>query len=377
MGSRVAPPQDLTVDLSGMSLSQVNVPSGREEEWRFTPLRRLRGLHALTSESTCTTAVYTGAVVASGSSSASSTFRAADRIAVAAQELARETAVIEIPAEAALDAPFVIGTVTDDVALGRVVVRAGAHSKATVISDRTGSGTLAETIEIQVGDGAALTFVTIADGDRDHVLAGQHHIRLGRDATVHHIAVTLGGDVVRLVTTVEYTAPGGSMDAMGVFFTDAGQHHEHRLFIDHSQPHCSSDVLYKGALQGDDAHAVWIGDVLIRAAATATRTYEMNRNLVLTDGARADSVPNLEIETGDVTSAGHASATGRFDEEQMFYLLARGIPLVEAKRLVVRGFINDIVQRIPSEEIRERLLHRVESRLGDHDPRFTFDEVAG
>jgi len=232
------------------------------------------------------------------------------------------------------------------------------------------------TLELLVEEGANVNLVQVADGDRDQVLAGQHHIRIGRDANVQHIVVTLGGDVVRLVGSAQYDGPGGGIDALGVFFTDSGQHHEHRLFMNHDAPHCRSNVAYKGALQGDDAHAVWIGDVLIRANAIGTETYEINRNLVLTDGARADSVPNLEIETGDVVSAGHASATGRFDEEQMFYLTSRGIPEIEARRLVVRGFINENVQRIPVEAIRDRLLRRVEQRLGAHDPRFDFEEHA-
>ena len=117
------------------------------------------------------------------------------------------------------------------------------------------------------------------------------------------------------------------------------------------------------------AHTVWIGDVLIRAAATGTDTYEENRNLLLTDGARADSVPNLEIETGEVTGAGHASTTGRFDDEQLFYLMARGIPEGEARRLVVRGFFAEIVDRIGVPEVRDRLLAAVggvgERELGD------------
>ena len=108
-------------------------------------------------------------------------------------------------------------------------------------------------------------------------------------------------------------------------------------------PHCRSRVTYKGALQGEGAHTVWVGDVLIRAAAEGTDTYELNRNLVLTDGARADSVPNLEIETGEIVGAGHASATGRFDDEQLFYLQARGIPDDEARRLVVRGFFAEVI----------------------------------
>jgi Fe-S cluster assembly protein SufD len=168
---------------------------------------------------------------------------------------------------------------------------------------------------------------------------------------------------------------GGDAELLGLYFADSGQHLESRLLVDHSQPNCTSNVLYKGALQGDpesgkpDAHTVWVGDVLIRAEATGTDTFEVNRNLVLTDGARADSVPNLEIETGEIAGAGHASATGRFDDEQLFYLQARGIPEDQARRLVVRGFFGEIIAKIGVPEIRERLTDAIEHELATTESR--------
>ena len=147
---------------------------------------------------------------------------------------------------------------------------------------------------------------------------------------------------------------------LGLYFADAGQHLEHRLFMDHNAPHCKSRVLYKGALQGKSAHTVWVGDVLIRASAEGTDTYEMNRNLLLTEGARADSVPNLEIETGEIVGAGHASATGRFDDEQLFYLLSRGIPEPIARRLVVRGFFGEVLNKLGVDSVIERAAETIE-----------------
>jgi len=176
--------------------------------------------------------------------------------------------------------------------------------------------------------------------------------------------VTLGGDLVRLVSNVQYAGPGGSAELFGVYFADETQHQEHRLWVDHAVPNCRSNVLYKGALQGEEARTVWIGDVRIRPAATGTETYELNRNLVLTDGARADSVPNLEIETGEIVGAGHASATGRFDDEQLFYLCSRGIDAETARRLVVRGFFADVVQHIGVDSLQDRLMRTIEARLG-------------
>jgi Fe-S cluster assembly protein SufD len=162
---------------------------------------------------------------------------------------------------------------------------------------------------------------------------------------------------------VRFTAPGGDAELLGLSFADAGQHQEARLYVDHAVPHCRSRVTYKGALQGRDAHSVWIGDVRIRATGVQTDTYELNRNLLLTDGARADSVPNLEIETGDVAGAGHASATGRFDDQQLFYLMARGIPEIEARRLVVRGFFADVIKQLGVPAVADRLTAAVEAEL--------------
>ncbi|HEX6870118.1 MAG TPA: Fe-S cluster assembly protein SufD, partial [Micromonosporaceae bacterium] len=213
--------------------------------------------------------------------------------------------------------------------------------------------------------GAHLTLVTVADWAPDAVHAQHVKFRLGRDARVVHVQVALGGDLVRQYTSVDYTGRGGEAQLYGLYFADSAQHLEHRLLVDHSVPDCRSYVSYRGALQGAQAHTVWVGDVLIRAAATGTDTYEVNRNLVLSDGARADSVPNLEIETGEVVGAGHASATGRFDDEQLFYLMARGIPEPEARRLVVRGFFAELLDKIPVVALREELAATIEARLGE------------
>jgi Fe-S cluster assembly protein SufD len=176
--------------------------------------------------------------------------------------------------------------------------------------------------------------------------------------------VNLGGSVVRLLPTVTFAAPGGNAELLGVSFAGTGQHLETRLYVDHSVPECTSNVLYKNALLGETSRTVWIGDVRIRPTATGTSTYEMNRNLLLSDGARADSVPNLEIETGEIAGAGHASATGRFDDLQLFYLQSRGIDAEEAQRLVVRGFFADVVDRIGLPDLQHRIMTAIEARLG-------------
>jgi Fe-S cluster assembly protein SufD len=203
----------------------------------------------------------------------------------------------------------------------------------------------------------------LQDWEDDAVHVATHAAKVGRDARFRSVIVTLGGDLVRISPTVHYAGSGGDAELYGLFFTDAGQHQEHRVYVDHEQRSCRSRVTFKGALQGAKAHSVWIGDVMIGKHASGTDTYELNRNLLLDDGARADSVPNLEIETGEVIGAGHASATGRFDDEALFYLMARGIPADEARRLVVRGFFAEVVDAIDVPAIRERVDAAVEQEL--------------
>ncbi|MET0716655.1 MAG: Fe-S cluster assembly protein SufD [Mycetocola sp.] len=244
-----------------------------------------------------------------------------------------------------------------------VLLEAKPFSTGLVILANAGQARLTENVEIIVGEGANLTVVTVQQWDDDAAHLASHFTTVGRDARVKHVVVTLGGSVVRVNPSTHLNAQGGEVEALGLYFADAGQHLEQQVYVDHDAPHTRSRVTYKGALQGDGARTVWIGDVLIRQSATGTDSYEQNRNLVLTDGTRADSVPNLEIETGDIAGAGHASATGRFDDEQLFYLQARGITEEEARRLVVRGFLTEIVQQIGDAELQERLEIAIEEEL--------------
>jgi len=244
------------------------------------------------------------------------------------------------------------------------VITAAPHSTGLVILENRGSAALTENVEIVVGDGAQLTVVSVQDWADDALHLASHFAVIGRDAKLKHVVVSFGGEVVRVNPTGHLSAEGGDVELLGLYFADAGQHLEQQVYVDHDAPHTRSRVNYKGALQGEGARTVWIGDVLIRQSATATDSYEQNRNLVLSDGTRADSIPNLEIETGDIAGAGHASATGRFDDEQLFYLQARGISEEEARRLVVLGFLAEIVQQIGAPELEQRLLDAIEAELG-------------
>jgi Fe-S cluster assembly protein SufD len=343
------------------------VPNGREEEWRFTPVKALKGLYADeagTESPKIEARGPEGVVVESIAIDAVKALTPQDRIAAVAWNHAANALAVRIPVEAELTEPVHVNVASlGGRGYGHLVIEAGRHSRATVIIDHTGSGEYGANVEIVVGDGAELRVVTIQQGDHESIHVGQHDAVIGRDAKLNHVAVTLGGKIVRLSTNVRYAGPGGDAELLGVYFAESGQHHENRLFVDHEAVNCKSNVLYKGALAGDQARSVWIGDVLIRAAAEGTNTFELNRNLVLTDGARADSVPNLEIETGEIEGAGHASATGRFDDEQLFYLQARGIPEDVARRLVVSGFFNDIIGRIGVPEVTEHLHEVIEQKL--------------
>ncbi|MCW4384410.1 Fe-S cluster assembly protein SufD [Salinibacterium sp. SYSU T00001] len=244
-----------------------------------------------------------------------------------------------------------------------LVIEAAPNSRGVVVLENTGGALLAENLEIIVGDAAELTVISLHEWEDDAIHLASHFTSIGRQGHLKHVSVTLGGDVVRVNPTARLGAERGEVELYGLYFADAGQHIEHQVFVNHDAPHTTSTVTYKGALQGDGAHTVWIGDVLIGRNGTGTESYEQNRNLLLSDGARADSVPNLEIETGDIVGAGHASASGRFDDEQLFYLQARGIPEDEARRLVVRGFLGEVVQKIGVPEIEERLDAAIEAEL--------------
>jgi Fe-S cluster assembly protein SufD len=355
------------------SLDAFPVPTGREEEWRFTPLRRLRGLHKDVSGSSGKVTVGADAVppvtavhAQRGDQRLGAAFVPADRVSARAFASFEEAMVITIPAGTDAAQPTVVsvrGESVEGAAFGHTLIEVGANARAAVVLDHSGSATYADNVEIVVGDGAALTVVSLQDWNDDAVHVSHHYATLGKDAKLQHTAVTLGGSVVRLAPSLRYAGPGGDAELLGAYFADGGQHLEHRLFVDHGQPNCRSRVEYKGALQGDEAHTVWIGDVLIRAEATGTDTYERNRNLLLTDGARADSVPNLEILTGEVVGAGHASTSGKLEDHHLFYLMARGIPLVEARRLVIRGFFGELIGRIGVPELRDRIAEEIEAEL--------------
>jgi Fe-S cluster assembly protein SufD len=361
--------------LTSYKLADFKPLTGMEEDWRFTPLKRLRGLHTEVLNGGAPSVAVTGPdsvrveTVGRDDARIGSAAIPEDRVSANAWENFTEATVITVPAEVQAEGEVSVlltgqGT---GASAQHIVIVAEKFSKAVVVLDHQGTAVVSENVEILVEDGAQLTVISLQEWNDDAVHASSQQAKLGRDAKFKHIVVSLGGDLVRVTPSARFTAPGAEVELFGLYFADAGQHLEQRLFVDHAVANCKSNVLYKGALQGRNAHTVWVGDVLIRKEAEGTDTYEANRNLVLTDGARADSVPNLEIETGLIAGAGHASATGRFDDQHLFYLMARGIPEEVARRLVVRGFLNEIIQKINVPAIEERLTEAVERELAATD----------
>jgi Fe-S cluster assembly protein SufD len=349
------------------------VPTGREEAWRFTPIKRLKGLHDGTFVPGGHEQVEIQAppevvvdLVGRDDPRLGTIYIPNDRVAAQAWDSFEQARILSVPHGAELDEPVVVnvfGTGSEAAVFNHLVLDIGANARVTVVLQHQGSTVRAGNAEIIVGEGASLILVSVQDWDDDAVHLAHLHARIGRDASYRQALVSIGGDVVRISSSVDFAGPGGEAELLGLYFADAGQHLEHRLFVDHNAPRTRSNVDYRGALQGQGAHTVWIGDVLIRKVAEGIKTYESNKNLVLTDGCRADSVPNLEIETGEIEGAGHASTTGRFDDEQLFYLRSRGIEEAEARRLVVHGFFADIIRKVGVPEIEKRLLEAVEAEL--------------
>jgi Fe-S cluster assembly protein SufD len=345
-------------------------PTGREVNWKHTPMDRIgEVLLDEPAQDDAITVTLTGTALEHGSLPVGSAprgevFTPEDLPAAIAWSREAEAHLLRIPADAELDEPAVIAIHGNGGrAHAHLVIEAMPNSHATIVLRHDGSAQLAQNVEIIVRDGAHLTLISVQQWDDEAVHAASHQARVDRDATLRHFVVSFGGGVVRINPSVELAGAGAQGQLYGLSYSDAGQHLESQVYLFHKGRDTRGDVLYKGALQGAGARSVWIGDVLIGPDAVGTDSYEANRNLVLTDGARAESIPNLEIETGDIRGAGHASATGRFDDEQLFYLQSRGISEDEARRLVVVGFLSDIVQRLGIPALESELHEAIQNEL--------------
>lgn len=369
----VAPAKDLAPRVASRDIEDFDLPKGREEEWRFAPIKKLAEFFQPAAWGSVGLAGEHGASVEFVDISdprLSQTWLPTDRPSAIAREKATHAVLITIPKESIHSSPIVVNLKNaGENNYLHVEVHAGPFSKSQVVLIHDTSGNVSGSMLSILGDQADLTMLSVTDAHTGVIQHLHWFTEVGRDANFIGLSITLGGGVIRMVPTLTYRAPGGKAQMLGAFLLDGHQFQEHRILVDHTQPHCTSNVIYKGALSGQGAHSVWIGDVLVRREAVGIETYELNRNLLLTDGPRADSVPNLELETGDVVGAGHASATGRFDDEQLFYMQSRGIPEEIARMLVVRGFFVDVLSKIDDPALSASLMRRIEKKLGivDHE----------
>ena len=368
-GSAFVPVQTRSERFTSTSPDDFEAVTGREFEWKFVPLAKVAHLISDAVDGSPTAFSYTengGATVdwidrtnaLIGSAGAPE-----ERASANAWSSAEKALHILVTGEDGQETVVRRDRFDGSARAAHVVIEAAPNSKGTVILEHAGDANLAENVEIVVGDNAQLTVVTVQEWDDSAIHLSSHFARIGRDANLKHVIVSLGGSVVRVNPSFHLVEQGASIDSFGLYFADAGQYFEQRPYVDHVAANTRSRVNYKGALQGEGAHTVWVGDVLIGPHADGTDSYEQNRNLVLSEGTRADSIPNLEIETGNILGAGHASSTGRFDDEQLFYLQSRGITEEEARRLVVRGFLAEIIQQIGSETLEARLSQAIEVEL--------------
>lgn len=366
MTTTQAPPTDLAPVVSSTRVDDFVVPHGREEEWRFSPTQDLAAFFELDpSYGAVSAEAHPFVSIVEMDHDDAGHWTPVDRAAAVARAGARLAVRVQVPADTVVDEPIVVSLAGESARnYAHVDVRIGHHARASVVVVHDLDTDISGALVTEVGDGASLAMLSVMDGSPSSTQLWHWPVQVGRDAEFTGSTVTIGGRIVRMLPSVTYSGPGGSANLLGAFYADAGQYIEHRILVEHVAPHCTSSVIYKGALEGDATHTVWVGDVVVRRDAVGTDTYEMNRNLLLDDGARADSVPNLELETGDIASAGHASATGRFDDQQLFYLQARGIPEKIARQLVVRGFFVDVLSRLGSASWRDQILGRIAQRLG-------------
>lgn len=225
-----------------------------------------------------------------------------------------------------------------------------------------GDSMICPATEVSVGAGARVSTVVLEEFDQGVWNFHTHRTAVDRDATYRNLVVTLGGRVSRQEVETRMEGKGSSIQMLGLYFAEAGQHFDFRTLQDHAGPFCNSDLLYKGALK-DSSHTVYSGLIHVRPEGMETDAYQTNRNLVLSDDANADSKPELEIENNDVRCS-HGASVGQLNEEEIFYLQSRGIEREQAETLIVNGFFEDVVSKVGQPELREVLSGAIHNKLG-------------
>jgi Fe-S cluster assembly protein SufD len=284
----------------------------------------------------------------------------------------RDGLVLSVPDRARVNHPIVIvhllgsrqATEVAPAVFARTVIELGEAAEATVIElFVSGEAPLlvVPVADILVGDGAILSYNAIQQLGRRAWQLGHQRIRAGRDSSVRAFTASLGGEYARFRTESVLAGQGGSAELLAAYLGDGSQVHDFRTLQEHGAPRTKSNLVFKGAVAGT-ARSVYSGLIRMRHGAKGADAFQTNRNLVLSEGAHADSVPNLDIEENDVRCS-HASAVGPIDREQRFYLEARGVPAAVAERLILLGFFEDLWSRITVPGIRTHLAAAVAARL--------------
>ena len=216
-------------------------------------------------------------------------------------------------------------------------------------------------VEIHAARGSRVRYVGLQDWGSGVTHLGIQRAHVGQEATLSTLAVAFGGDLARAEAESVLAAPGAHSEMLGLYFATGSQHYDHRSLQDHIAPNCTSELLYKGALKGA-SRSIYSGWVMVRPGAQRTDAFQTNRNIVLSDTAKADSVPNLEIEANDVR-CGHAASTGPIDEDTLFYMQTRGLPADEAEHLIVTGFFQEVIDRVPLPEVAAGMTEAIELEL--------------
>jgi Fe-S cluster assembly protein SufD len=278
---------------------------------------------------------------------------------------------IHVPDEVELDVPISVHVhvATPGAHLPRLLAVIGRHAKATLYLEHTSvegvSALVDEVAEIVVSDGAKLRLATLQDWSEGVQHLGLQKVEVHRDAHVLALAFTTGGSTVRLRPEFDLVGPGAQVRPLGIYLASEGQWFDLQPYVRHIAPRASSDVLFKGALQGR-SRTVFRGNVFVHRDAAGTSTDENNRSLILTEGARADATPFLEIECSDIT-AGHGSATGQIDARHLYYLQARGIDRETALRMIVTGYFTEILDEADLPGVSARAIAVIEERIASAD----------
>jgi Fe-S cluster assembly protein SufD len=380
----------LTRDAAAKRFDELPLPTTADEHWRFTDLRGFEPAQLVSDTKVSDTspmlqldvagrAIVTETGIEIVAAPEGITFEPLpadypativpddDRFAV--ENLARWShgLLVHVPKGVELEKPLYVQVVSNGGSLyWRMVVRAEEGARFTLIEDLSSAGedTVAYTnavVELFVEPAAKIEYVSLQNLSKETWHFGRHRALLQRDSELDWVLGGFGSKRGKVWIENDLVGPGATSRVTGAYFADGDQHLDYDTFQEHAAPNTESDFAFKGALR-ERATAVWRGMIRVEEGAQKTNAYQENRNLLLSDQAHADSIPGLEIMANDVRCT-HGATLGRVDREQLFYLMARGLSRSEAERLIVRGFFQDVLDRIELEPVREALGEALEARI--------------